>query len=119
MSQVVPLGKINQAYAVLATTNGRDKVGSSLTPPPLHTDNQVYRLVQYLSRLISWYLVRKGSIDTADRVIGLKNGLMQARRGQCPLPCDGPSVIDIFSAMRLLRNGEFFQAAIKLSQKPV
>ena len=27
MSQVVPLGKINQAYAVLATTNGRDKVG--------------------------------------------------------------------------------------------
>jgi peroxin-11B len=82
MSQVVPLGKINQAYAVLATTNGRDKVSPFLALPAQHPlTSQVYRLVQYLSRLISWYLVRKGSIDTADRFIGLKNGLMQARRG--------------------------------------
>lgn len=50
----------------------------------LETDRQqVYRLVQYLSRLIAWYLVRRGSIDTADRFIGLRNGLMQARRGVC------------------------------------
>jgi hypothetical protein len=30
MSQTAQLGKINQAYAVLATTNGRDKVSLTI-----------------------------------------------------------------------------------------
>ncbi|CAD6572398.1 MAG: Peroxisomal membrane protein PMP27, partial [Tremellales sp. Tagirdzhanova-0007] len=78
---------LSQSLAVLATTLGRDKV---------------YRLVQYLARLIAWSFLRRGSIEAADRWDGLKNGLTMGRR-----------------AMRVFRPVEFLQAAMKLAQRPI
>ncbi|WWC89385.1 uncharacterized protein L201_004308 [Kwoniella dendrophila CBS 6074] len=79
--------KITQSLAVLATTNGREKV---------------YRLFQYLARLIAWSLLRRGNVEAAARWEGLKNGLTTARK-----------------VMRLFRPAEFLQSAMNLSQKPI
>ena len=93
---------LSQSLAVLATTLGRDKVGLVEISPQrlLHVVEfsrdflvtcpssanlvlfQVYRLVQYLARLIAWSLLRRGSVEAADRWDGLKNGLTMGRRGQ-------------------------------------
>ncbi|WWD17340.1 hypothetical protein CI109_101781 [Kwoniella shandongensis] len=79
--------KMSQSLAVLATTIGRDKA---------------YRLIQYLSRLIAWSLLRRGNVDAAARWEGLKNGFATGRR-----------------VMRLFRPAEFLQSAMNLAQRPV
>ncbi|WVQ82387.1 hypothetical protein IAT38_004515 [Cryptococcus sp. DSM 104549] len=79
--------KLSQSLAVLATTVGRDKV---------------YRLIQYLSRLIAWSLLRRGKVDTAARWEGLKNGIAQGRK-----------------VMRIFRNAEFLQSSVNLAQRPI
>nr|XP_018263134.1 uncharacterized protein I303_04626 [Kwoniella dejecticola CBS 10117]OBR85292.1 hypothetical protein I303_04626 [Kwoniella dejecticola CBS 10117] len=86
-AQVILHPKFSQGLAVLATTIGRDKA---------------YRLIQYLSRLIAWSLLRRGDVEAAARWEGLKNGLATARR-----------------VMRLFRPAEFLQSAMTLAQKPV
>ncbi|ORX36698.1 peroxisomal biogenesis factor 11 [Kockovaella imperatae] len=78
---------LNQSLAVLATTNGRDKV---------------YRLIQYLSRLIAWSYLRRGSLDHAAKWEGLMKGMAAGRR-----------------VMRLFKPTEFVQAALRLAQRPI
>ncbi|ORY34047.1 peroxisomal biogenesis factor 11 [Naematelia encephala] len=79
--------KLSQTLAVLATTIGRDKI---------------YRLIQYLARLIAWSYLRRGAVEAADRWDGLKNGLANGRR-----------------IMRIFRPAEFMQAAVRLSARPI
>ncbi|AFR92361.1 hypothetical protein J008_00231 [Cryptococcus neoformans] len=79
--------KVNQSLAILATTVGRDKVT---------------RLLQYLARLVSWYLLSRGRIESASRFEGLKTGLANGRK-----------------VMRLFRPAEFLQSAVNLAQRPV
>ncbi|KAL0250572.1 hypothetical protein I308_102754 [Cryptococcus tetragattii IND107] len=79
--------RVNQSLAILATTVGRDKVT---------------RLIQYLARLISWYLLSRGRIESASRFEGLKNGLANGRK-----------------VMRLFRPAEFLQSAVNLAQRPI
>lgn len=43
---------------------------------------QVYRLIQYLARLITWSLLKRGDTDAAARWEGLKNGLAMGRRSE-------------------------------------
>jgi peroxin-11B len=97
--------KISQSLKVLATTVGRDKV----RPHPLLPEGpvglhmsleadlgrlhasllQVYRLVQYVSRLIAWYILRSGgpmAKETAMRWDGLKAGLASGRKSKFELP---------------------------------
>ncbi|EIW70692.1 hypothetical protein TREMEDRAFT_68170 [Tremella mesenterica DSM 1558] len=85
--QLILHPKLSQALSLLATTNGRDKV---------------FRLIQYLSRLIAWSLTRRGYADTADRFEGLKLGMTRARK-----------------ALRLFRAADFLQSAAKLAQSPI
>jgi len=95
--------KISQSLKVLATTVGRDKVCQSLHLAK-RTFNfvsgkrkklilvilraslpQVYRLVQYVSRLIAWYILRSGGLmakETAMRWDGLKSGLASGRKSE-------------------------------------
>nr|XP_019010901.1 uncharacterized protein I206_04205 [Kwoniella pini CBS 10737]OCF49682.1 hypothetical protein I206_04205 [Kwoniella pini CBS 10737] len=86
-AQVILHPKLSQSLAVLATTIGRDKA---------------YRLIQYVSRLLAWFLLRRGDVEAAARWEGLKNGLASARR-----------------VMRLFRPAEFLQSAMNLAQRPV
>ncbi|WWD02910.1 hypothetical protein V865_000952 [Kwoniella europaea PYCC6329] len=86
-AQVILHPKLSQTLAVLATTIGRDKA---------------YRLIQYLSRLIAWSLLRRGNVEAAARWEGLKNGLATGRK-----------------VMRLFRPAEFLQSAMNLAQKPI
>ncbi|OXG97682.1 hypothetical protein C345_01030 [Cryptococcus neoformans A2-102-5] len=79
--------KVNRSLAILATTVGRDKVT---------------RLLQYLARLVSWYLLSRGRIESASRFEGLKTGLANGRK-----------------VMRLFRPAEFLQSAVNLAQRPV
>lgn len=43
---------------------------------------QIYRFIQYFSRLIAWYLLRSGNKDTALRFDGLKSGLAGGRKSR-------------------------------------
>lgn len=59
---------LTQSLKVLATTVGRDKV---------------YRLVQYLARLISWSVLKAGGEkEIAMRWDGLKGGLANGRKSE-------------------------------------
>lgn len=46
---------------------------------------QVTRLLQYLARLVSWYLLSRGRIESASRFEGLKTGLANGRKGESGL----------------------------------
>jgi peroxin-11B len=78
--------KVTQSMALLATTLGRDKV---------------YRLIQYVSRVIAWSAARNGHIDLASRFDALKGALGQARK-----------------VMRVFKPVENLQAAVKIAEAP-
>ncbi|BEJ16585.1 hypothetical protein CspHIS471_0511900 [Cutaneotrichosporon sp. HIS471] len=79
--------KVTQSLALLATTLGRDKL---------------YRLIQYVSRVIAWSLARNGHVDLASRFDGLKGALGQARK-----------------LMRVFKPLENLQAAVKIAEAPL
>ncbi|KAL1405449.1 Peroxisomal membrane protein PMP27 [Vanrija albida] len=86
ISQVVLHPKVSQALAVLATTIGRDKL---------------YRLIQYVSRILAWSFARSGAPDLAARFDGLKGALGMGRK-----------------LMRVFKPVENLQSALNISQRP-
>lgn len=86
-AQLILHPNVSQGLALVATTIGRDKV---------------FRLIQYLARLVAWSLIRRGHIESGARLDGLKTGLANVRK-----------------ALRLFRPAEFLQSAVKLSARPV
>ncbi|KAK4687863.1 hypothetical protein P7C73_g2258, partial [Tremellales sp. Uapishka_1] len=96
--------KVGQVLALLATTVGRDKVGTLAATyrGGAKHEAQTYRLIQYLARLISWSLLRRGSIDAAARWDGLKLGLAGGRK-----------------MLRIFKPIEHLQSAMNLAQRPI
>ncbi|TXT07165.1 hypothetical protein VHUM_03335 [Vanrija humicola] len=86
LAQVVLHPKVSQALAVLATTIGRDKL---------------YRLIQYVSRILAWAFARSGATDLASRFDGLKSALGMGRK-----------------LMRVFKPVENLQSALNISQRP-
>lgn len=102
---------VSQGLALVATTIGRDKVcpiscarlhparliSARLATPFSQARSgwrstelsrltfQVFRLIQYLSRLVAWSLIRRGRIEGGARFNGLKVGLTNVRKGQYPI----------------------------------
>jgi len=83
-SQLVLHPTVSHTLTVLGTTLGRDKA---------------YRALQYLSRFLSWYLLRRGATLEAARWNALKNAMASCRK-----------------MMRLGKPMEHLQAALKATQ---
>ena len=71
VSQVVLHPTVSHTLKVLGTTLGRDKD---------------YRAIQYFSRFLAWYLIKRGSTLEAARWDSLKNAMATCRKGTFDLP---------------------------------
>jgi peroxin-11B len=70
ISQVILHPTVSHALTVLGTTLGREKA---------------YRAIQYFSRFLAWFLLRRGKVNEAARWEALKNAMASCRKSELHL----------------------------------